>query len=81
MNKKNKKKRLQGEVVSDKMDKTVVVSVQTLKTHSKYNKKYISTKKYLVHDEDETANLGDVVFIEECRPMSKRKKFKIVKSN
>ena len=76
--KKDNKKKLQGRVVSDTMDKTVVVAVETLKTHKKYNKKFISTKKYKVHDEKNSRKIGDLVSIVECSPISKDKTFKIV---
>jgi small subunit ribosomal protein S17 len=67
-----------GIVVSDKMDKTIVVAVQTLKTHSKYLKKYRSTKNYKVHDEGNKFKTGDVVEFEQCRPMSKDKSHKVI---
>ncbi len=76
--KKDNKKKLQGRIVSDAMDKTVVVAVETLKTHKKYNKKFISTKKYKVHDEKNSGKIGDLVSIVECSPISKDKTFKIV---
>lgn len=69
--------KLKGIVVSDAMDKTIVVAVQTLKTHPKYLKKYRSTKKYKVHDEDNKFKKGDVVEFIQCRPISKDKRFKI----
>jgi small subunit ribosomal protein S17 len=62
-----------GKVVSDKMDKTIVVAVETLKTHPKYLKKYRSTKKYKVHDGENKFKVGDVVEFVQCRPMSKDK--------
>lgn len=67
-----------GVVVSDKMDKTIVVAVQTLKTHPKYLKKYRSTKKYKIHDEDNKSKIGDVVEFIQCKPMSKYKTHKLV---
>jgi small subunit ribosomal protein S17 len=70
---------MKGTVVSDAMDKTVVVAVDTFKTHPKYRKKYLSTKKYKAHDEDNTCKVGDVVEIQSSRPMSKGKKFIVVK--
>lgn len=66
-----------GTVVSSAMDKTIVVAVQTLKTHPKYLKKYRSTKKYKVHDENNTCKVGDVVAFVQCRPISKDKSHKI----
>ena len=62
-----------GIVVSDKMDKTIVVAVQTLKTHPKYLKKYLSTKKYKVHDGENKFKKGDKVEFVQCKPMSKGK--------
>lgn len=66
-----------GEVVSDKMDKTVIVAVTEFKTHPKYRKKYKSTKRYKAHDEENKYKVGDVVEIVPCRPMSKDKKYKV----
>ena len=63
-------RRKKGIVVSNKADKTVVVEVSTLKSHKKYLKKYKSTKRYSVHDEKNEHKVGEVVFFEECRPMS-----------
>ncbi|MEN8252221.1 MAG: 30S ribosomal protein S17 [Patescibacteria group bacterium] len=79
MNQDKKQLKMKGTVVSDAMDKTVVVAVDTLKTHAKYNKKYISTKKYKAHDEDNSCKVGDAVEITESRPMSKDKRFSVVK--
>jgi len=67
-----------GIVVSDKMDKTVVVEVKTLKTHPKYLKKYRVTKKYKVHDPENKCKIGDVVEFIQCRPISKEKRHMIV---
>ncbi len=64
-----------GIVVSDKMGKTIVVEVNILKTLKKYHKKYKSTKKYSVHDENNSFKVGDEVVFEECRPVSKKKKW------
>ncbi|MEK7181596.1 MAG: 30S ribosomal protein S17 [Patescibacteria group bacterium] len=74
----NKAPKWKGTVVSDKMDKTIVVKVDTLKTHSKYLKQYRSSKKYKVHDEENKHKIGDVVTFEECRPRSKDKRHQIV---
>lgn len=63
-----------GIVVSDAMDKTIVVAVQTLKTHPKYLKKYMSTKKYKVHDAENKFKKGDKVEFIECKPISKDKR-------
>lgn len=66
---------MQGVVVSDAMDKTIVVAVSTFKTHGKYLKKFVSTKKYKVHDPINQYLVGDKVFFKGCRPISKEKKF------
>ena len=68
----------QGVVVSDKMDKTIVVKVDTLKAHSKYLKRYVKSKRYKVHDEQNTYKVGDKVTFIECRPISKDKKYMVV---
>ena len=70
--------RKKGVVVSDKMDKTIVVAVQTLKTHPKYKKKYRSTKKYKAHDEENKYKIGDTVEIMPCKPLSKDKNYRVV---
>lgn len=62
-----------GIVVSDKMDKTIVVAVRSLKTHPKYLKKYRSTKKYKVHDKENKFKKGDAVEFMQCKPISKDK--------
>jgi len=71
---KNHKKRI-GTVVSDKMDKTVVVEIVTLKTHPKYKKQYKSSKKYKAHDEENKFKVGDKVAIIESRPYSRDKRW------
>ena len=70
---------LKGIVVSDKMDKTVVVSVSTFIKHPKYGKYYKVSKKYKAHDEENKYKTGDSVEIVETRPISKDKRFKVVK--
>ncbi len=72
------KKTLKGKVVSDKMDKTVVVLVSRFVEHSKYKKRIKITKKYKAHDEENTKKVGDTVEIEETRPISKDKHFKVI---
>ena len=67
------KRILKGRVASNKMKKTVVVEVMSLKTHPKYRKKIKSTKKYKAHHEDLVLNVGDLITIEESRPISKDK--------
>jgi len=73
-----RKKTLQGRVVSKKTDKTISVLVESYRKHRLYGKRVKYSKKYATHDENNTANLGDLVRIEECRPMSKTKKFQLV---
>ncbi len=69
---------MQGVVVSDKMDKTVVVKVERRVKHPLY-KKYIKlSKKYVAHDEENAVRTGEVVSIRECRPISKHKRWEIV---
>lgn len=74
----NTKNMMEGVVVSDKMDKTAVVAVNTLKSHRKYLKKYLVTKKYKAHDPKNKCQMGDKVQIMEIRPISKDKKWKVV---
>ncbi len=74
------KKRLQGVVVSNKTDKTVTVSVETIKEHKKYKKKYKTHKKYYAHDEKNELKEGDIVIIEMCRPLSKTKRWRVIKN-
>ncbi|HIS74261.1 TPA: 30S ribosomal protein S17 [Candidatus Galligastranaerophilus intestinavium] len=69
------KKVKQGTVVSDKMDKTVVVQVAEHKTHKKYKKAMVFTKNYKVHDENNVSKVGDVVSIVESRPLSSSVRF------
>jgi len=71
------KRTLIGLVVSDKMDKTVVVSVQRATTHPLYRKTIRISKRYKAHDEKNDCRLGDRVEIIECRPLSKDKKFRV----
>lgn len=69
---------LQGVVVSDKMDKTVVVAVTRLKEHPKYKKKYKVTKRYKAHDEGNEYKVGDKVTIKAVSPISKDKRWKVL---
>lgn len=73
------KKTLQGIVVSDKMQKTVVVQVERIKEHPKYKRRYKIHKKYKAHDESQQYHVGDKVVIEETKPISKDKNW-IVKN-
>ena len=68
-----------GIVISNKMEKTIVVKVENRYPHPIYSKTLTKTKKYLAHDELEECNIGDQVLIEECRPLSKKKRSKLVK--
>lgn len=67
-----------GRVVSDRMDKTIVVLVEELKKHSMYKKYVRRSKKYKVHDERNECKVGDIVRFMEVRPISKEKKWKLV---
>ncbi|MCD6079968.1 MAG: 30S ribosomal protein S17 [Candidatus Omnitrophica bacterium] len=73
-----KRKELIGVVVSDKMDKTIVVKVERLVTHPLYKKTIKKSKKYKVHDEESKAKIGDKVKIMETRPLSKEKRWRLV---
>ncbi|HEY9751815.1 MAG TPA: 30S ribosomal protein S17 [Coleofasciculaceae cyanobacterium] len=66
-----------GLVVSDKMDKTVVVAVESRSAHPKYGKIVARTKRYQVHDEENKCHIGDRVRIQETRPLSKTKRWKV----
>ncbi|MCA9401549.1 MAG: 30S ribosomal protein S17 [Candidatus Omnitrophica bacterium] len=72
---KNRRKVLQGTVVSDKMDKTCVVQVKWAKKHKMYNKVVRTATKYKAHDEKNEAKIGDFVKIMETRPISKDKRW------
>ena len=72
------KRVLQGVVVSDKNDKTIVVKVERRLTHPVLKKTVRLTKKYHAHDEKNTAKVGDVVWIEETKPLSKQKRWLLV---
>ena len=72
----NRRKKV-GIVVSDKMDKTVVVEIVTLKTHPIYKKKYKSSKRYKAHDEENKSKVGDKVTIAECKPLSRDKRWTV----
>jgi small subunit ribosomal protein S17 len=67
-----------GTVYSDKMDKTITVSVETVKQHPLYKKTIRTSKKYKAHDENNEAKIGDVVKIMETRPLSKDKRWRLV---
>ncbi|OUM95061.1 MAG: 30S ribosomal protein S17 [Thermobacillus sp. ZCTH02-B1] len=78
MSERNRRRVEIGRVVSDKMDKTIVVAVETYKKHKLYHKRIKYTKKYKVHDEHNEAKVGDIVKIMETRPLSKEKRFRLV---
>jgi small subunit ribosomal protein S17 len=69
---------MQGVVVSNKMDKSVVVNVERRTQHPLYKKFIRRSKKYLAHDENNVCKEGDVVQIQECRPISKRKSWEVI---
>ena len=69
---------MQGVVVSDKMDKTIVVNVERRVMHPLYKKFITRSKKYVAHDENNVHKIGDTVSIQECRPISKRKRWEVV---
>jgi len=73
------KKILQGTVISDKMNKTIVVKIERQKMHPLYRKKYWVSKKYKIHDEKKEAKVGDKVSFISCRPLSKEKKWRLFK--
>jgi len=71
-------KKFQGIVLSDKMEKTIVVQVNRTRIHPLYHKRYTKSKKYKVHDPQGKAKVGDQVIFIECRPFSKEKKWRLV---
>jgi small subunit ribosomal protein S17 len=72
------KRVMQGVVVSDKMDKTIVVKVERRYQHPIYKKYIRRSKKYHAHDENNQCKIGDTVSIRECRPLSKLKRWEVV---
>lgn len=79
MEERNRRKVLRGTVVSDKMEKTIVVAITTKKPHPIYGRRVKHTTKFKVHDENNEARIGDVVEVMETRPLSKDKHFRLVK--
>jgi small subunit ribosomal protein S17 len=71
-------RQFKGKVISNKMAKTIVVEIGSLKVHPKYKKPYKTSKKYKVHDEKNLAQIGDYVIFQECRPLSKGKKWRLI---
>ena len=67
-----------GQVVSDKTTQTIVVRVEERKLHQKYRKHIRRHAKFHAHDSQETANVGDIVKIEECRPLSRLKRWRLI---
>lgn len=72
------RRQIQGVVVSNKAPKTITVELTSYRNHPKYKKRVSFKSKYYAHDENEIANIGDTVTIEECRPLSHLKRFKLV---
>ena len=68
-----------GIVVSNKIDKSIVVKIDRIIKHPIYKKTIKRSKKYIVHDEQNECNIGDLVQIAECRPLSKKKRFRLYK--
>ena len=75
----SKRKVLRGKVVSDKMEKTITVEISTSKSHPLYSKNIKYSTRVMAHDENNEAKIGDIVEIMETRPLSKDKRFRLVK--
>ncbi len=71
-------RKFNGIVISDKMNKTIVVMVNRMKIHPRYKKRYVVSKKYKVHDEKNQFKIGDKVQFVECRPLSKDKRWRVI---
>lgn len=78
LNERNHRKVFQGRVVSDKMDQTIVVVVETYKTHPVYGKRVKYSKKYYAQDDNNEAKVGDIVRIMATRPLSRTKRFRLL---
>ena len=74
----SKRKQLLGKVVSNKMDKTIVVEIERLMMHPLYKKSVVRTKRLKSHDEKNVCSIGDVVLIEDTRPISKHKRYRLI---
>jgi small subunit ribosomal protein S17 len=74
-----KQRERQGLVVSDKMDKTIVVQVTAVKPHAEYKKVVRRTSRLKAHDENNEARIGDTVLVRECRPLSRDKTWRLIK--
>lgn len=72
------RRKLKGVIISNKMEKTVVVRVDHVRAHPKYKKQYTVSKNYKVHDEKGSGKLGSVVEFVECRPLSKTKRWRLI---
>ena len=72
------RKQLTGKIISNKMQKTVVVEVERIKEHPKYKRRYKVHKKYKAHDQNQEYHVGDKVVIEETKPISKDKNWRVV---
>jgi len=79
MNKKKQKRRITGDIVSDKMSKTVVVEIQRSRMHPLYQKRYRIKKRILAHDPEDKFKTGQKVLIEETRPLSRKKSYRVIK--
>lgn len=79
MTKKTIYRQFNGEVTNAKGNKTVQVLVKNKVTHPKYHKQYLVTRKYQIHDEKGEARVGDLVLFRECRPLSKTKRWRLIK--
>lgn len=71
-------RQFEGTVVSVAENKTCRVAVTTMRMHAKYQKQYATSRKFAVHDEKNEAHIGDTVIFEECRPLSKMKRWRLV---
>ncbi|MGR3742241.1 30S ribosomal protein S17 [Companilactobacillus sp. DQM5] len=78
LNERNRRKVYQGRVVSDKMDQTITVVVETYKTHPVYGKRVKYSKKYYAQDDNNEAKVGDIVRIMATRPLSRTKRFRLL---
>lgn len=72
-------RKFNGIAVSDKNDKTIIVKVESVKKHPKYQKRYVVSRRYKVHDEKNEYKVGDKVTFIECRPLSKDKRWRVIK--
>ncbi len=71
-------RQFEGTVVGDGAEKTILVRVESIKTHPKYRKQYKTHKSYAVHDEKNEAEIGSKVLFQECRPISKTKRWRLI---